>query len=409
MEQQRIPRALRRLRIGIATAGRFHVLDLARELHALGHQVRFYSYVPKRRAMRFGLPQECHVDLLPALAPYLMWEAAAPKTWAELRERLTWRALNRAVIERMEACDVFTCMSGIYLEAPLYAQETFGAKIILQRGSTHILSQDEILAEIPGAERPSRLAIARELAGYSLADRIAIPSQHVEKTFERDPASIVKTVRNPYGLDLTAFPRLRFRDRSETLTIVFAGTWCLRKGCDLLVEAVRRHRPIRLLHVGPIGDIHFPKGDPQIVHIPKVDQSALSSIFDRAHAFVLASREDGLSLVLAQALASGLPVLCTSATGGADLRHTPALTDRILVVRSGDLNALIEGLQALRDRFSKGPEFASLADDDRETLSWTAYARRFQADLLSLFETANSDRALPPDAKSAPIMPNGLH
>ncbi len=137
---------MRRLRIGIATAGRFHVLDLARELHALGHHVRFYSYVPKRRAMRFGLPKECHVDLLPALAPYLVWEAAAPKTWTELRERLTWRALNRAVIQRMEACDVFTCMSGIYLEAPLYAQETFGAKIILQRGSTHILSQDEILA-----------------------------------------------------------------------------------------------------------------------------------------------------------------------------------------------------------------------------------------------------------------------
>ena len=388
---------MRRLRIGIATAGRFHVLDLARELHALGHHVRFYSYVPKRRAMRFGLPEECHVDLLPALAPYLAWEAAAPKTWAELRERLTWRALNRAVIERMEACDVFTCMSGIYLEAPLYAQETFGAKIILQRGSTHILSQDEILAELPGAERPSRLAIARELAGYSLADRIAIPSQHVEKTFERDPASLVKTVRNPYGLDLTAFPRLRSRDRSETLTIVFAGTWCLRKGCDLLVEAVRCHRPIRLLHVGPIGDIPFPKGDPQIVHIPKVDQSALSSIFDHAHAFVLASREEGFSLVLAQALASGLPVLCTSATGGADLRHTPALTDRILVVRSGYLTALIEGLQALRDRFSKGPEFASLGDGDRETLSWTAYARRFQGDLLSLFETATSDRAPPRD------------
>jgi alpha-maltose-1-phosphate synthase len=398
-----VPRRVRPLRIGIATAGRFHVLDLARELHALGHHVRFYSYVPKRRAIQFGLPAECHVDLLPALAPYLAWGAAAPKTFADLRERLTWRALNRAVIERLEACDVFTCMSGIYLEAPLYAQETFGAKIILQRGSTHILSQDEVLAGVPGAERPSRLAIARELAGYSVADRIAIPSQHVEKTFERDPALLAKTVRNPYGLDLTAFPQLRSRDRSETLTIVFAGTWCLRKGCDLLVEAVRRHPPVRLLHAGPLGDIPFPKGDPQIVHIPKVDQSALSSVFDRAHAFVLASREEGLSLVLAQALASGLPVLCTSATGGADLRHTPALTDRVLIVRSGDLNALIGGLQALRDRFSKGPEFALLRDDDRETLSWSAYARRFQSDLLSLFQ--NDDPALPPDAEERPSCP----
>ena len=38
----------RRLRIAIATAGRFHVLDLARELNALGYAVDFYSYVPNR-------------------------------------------------------------------------------------------------------------------------------------------------------------------------------------------------------------------------------------------------------------------------------------------------------------------------------------------------------------------------
>src|SRR5690242_18534482 len=35
-----------RLRIAIATGGRFHVLDLARELAALGHEVQLYSFVP---------------------------------------------------------------------------------------------------------------------------------------------------------------------------------------------------------------------------------------------------------------------------------------------------------------------------------------------------------------------------
>jgi len=64
----------RRLRVGIATSGRFHVLDLARELHALGHEVRLYSYVPRRRAMTFGLPAECCVDLLPLMAPFVAWQ-----------------------------------------------------------------------------------------------------------------------------------------------------------------------------------------------------------------------------------------------------------------------------------------------------------------------------------------------
>jgi hypothetical protein len=47
------------LRVAIATAGRFHVLDLPRELTGLGYALDFYSYVPKLRAVRFGLPSAC--------------------------------------------------------------------------------------------------------------------------------------------------------------------------------------------------------------------------------------------------------------------------------------------------------------------------------------------------------------
>lgn len=40
--------------------GRFHALDLARELDALGGEVCFDSYVPHRRALRLSLPARCH-------------------------------------------------------------------------------------------------------------------------------------------------------------------------------------------------------------------------------------------------------------------------------------------------------------------------------------------------------------
>jgi glycosyltransferase involved in cell wall biosynthesis len=73
---------------------------------------------------------------------------------------------------------------------------------------------------------------------------------------------------------------------------------------------------VRLTHVGPIVDLPFPDGDPQFAHAPKVSQDALSPFFNGAHVFVLASHEDGLSIVLSQALASGLPVICTDRTGG---------------------------------------------------------------------------------------------
>ena len=67
------------LRIAVAAKGRFHLLDVARELSALGHDVKFYSLVPKARSTQFGLPKECHVSLLPLMAPIAAWELFFPK------------------------------------------------------------------------------------------------------------------------------------------------------------------------------------------------------------------------------------------------------------------------------------------------------------------------------------------
>src|SRR5262249_5012377 len=206
-----------------------------------------------------------------------------------------------------------------------------------------ILSQDEILATIPGATRPSLLSIARELAGYALADRIVIPSLHVAESFRRDPAAHAKLFVNPYGVDLKMFPSSAQRhDSDKELSLLFIGTWSLRKGCDMLVSAIARTPRARLVHVGSIGrDLGFPTDDARFVHVDFVPQPQLRRFYAEADTFILASREDGLAVVLAQALASGLPIICTNRTGGADLAHTPALAKRIKVVPSDDLAALV--------------------------------------------------------------------
>src|SRR5205814_2148833 len=95
-------------------------------------------------------------------------------------------ALDRSVSVMLEPCDVFICMSGIYLGAALLAQQKYGAKVWLERGSRHILSQHEILAAIPGANQPTSDVIARELEGYTKADKIVVPSRHVFESFKRD-------------------------------------------------------------------------------------------------------------------------------------------------------------------------------------------------------------------------------
>jgi glycosyltransferase involved in cell wall biosynthesis len=376
-----------RLRVAIATTGRFHVLDLARELHALEHDVKFYSCLPRARARAFGLPAACHISLLPLAFPAVAWQWLAPRAAARVRERLLYATLDRALVLRLQPCDVLICMSGLYLDAARFAKRRFGARIWLERGSRHVLSQDEILAAIPGSERPSPLTIRRELAGYALADRISVPSVHVEESFRRDDAARLKLVRNPYGVDLAMFPLGAEKPVRDPVTFLTVGQWSHRKGCDTLAAAIRRVPGTRLIHVGAIIDLAFPEGDEQFVHKEAVTQKALASIYASADAFVLASREDGFGLVLSQALASGLPVICTDRTGGPDLAHTPALAARITAVPHDNLDALACAMTVFRDRLRGRAPFPPLADADREALSWAHYGRRYsdalQRDLVS--------------------------
>ena len=62
------------MKIAVVTTGRFHVLDLARELAALGHELQFFSCVPRKRAAKFGLPAGAHRRGLLAIAPLLLAE-----------------------------------------------------------------------------------------------------------------------------------------------------------------------------------------------------------------------------------------------------------------------------------------------------------------------------------------------
>ena len=376
----------RRIRVAIATAGRFHVLDLARELNALGYTVDFYSYVPKSRAVRFGLPSACHRSLVLFALPALAVERFAPAVPRSVREWLLYKSLNLAIMTRLRPCDLFIGMSGIYLEAARFAKRRFGAAVWLERGSRHILSQDDILADIPGATRPTPLAISRELAGYALANRIVIPSLHVKESFRRDPAVDAKLFMNPYGVDLEMFPTASRHTADKEFTLLFVGSWTLQKGCDLLVSAVAESGGVRLVHVGSIGtDLAFPAGDARFVHLDPVPQTELARFYAEADAFVLASRQDGFGVVLAQALASGLPVICTDRTGGADLAHTPALAERITIIPHDDLSALVAAVAGLRDRHKAGECVPLLADPDRKTLSWRAYGRRYAEQIAADF------------------------
>ena len=65
---------LKRSKFIIATTSRFHVLNLASELIAMGHEVEFFSVIPEFRAKKFGLPVSNLRSLFWYTFPFLILE-----------------------------------------------------------------------------------------------------------------------------------------------------------------------------------------------------------------------------------------------------------------------------------------------------------------------------------------------
>lgn len=380
------------MRIAFVTSGRFHICDLARELHQRGHEIKFYSLVPTKRLLKFGLPQTSARWLLPAL----IVPAVGSRLFGNsplgtfFKDRLTER-LDQVAARRLEFCDALIGMSGMCNRVAIEAKTKFDAAVWIERGSRHILSQRDILQAIPGADKVSQKTIDRELVDYSNADRIAVLSQHCLDSFLERGVSPEKLVRNPLGVNLTVFKGTQVPNVDEP-TIIMTGTWCLRKGCDTLHQAWKQLSGVRLMHVGVVGDYPLPV-EPGFIHHDKVDQNQLIEFYSQAHVFALASREEGLATVQPQALACGLRLVCTTRTGGEDLKSFTADPECISVVEPDDVTSLRDALAgqmtiALQEAGLRN----RLREDARHNLSWSGYAQRYEAALKEFDSIRKSTR-----------------
>ena len=373
--------AKRRLKIAIATTGRFHVLDLARELHALGHDVKFYSYVPRRRAEKFGLPRQCHVALLPFLAPFIVLTRVLGGTrYSVLADQLLWRAADWVVTMRLRRCDVLIAMSGIYVRSFAHARRKFGAKCVLERGSVHIEMQKEILDRIkalnPGAATVPLASVTRELQGYQMADRIVVPSLHARTSFIERGFPSGKIFRNPYGADIEMFTSSVSGARRDNTMLLFVGSWSYQKGVDVLEVAMEQlaGKGFNLVHIGARGDAPFPLAAWFHSHGP-VDQSDLPEWYRQARCLVLPSRQEGFSLVQLQAIACGCPVIGSTMSGAVDLAQMSGAGVEVVPVE--DAAAIVQAV--LRIRANDGDDCLRLDESVRGQLDWKAYAQRYES------------------------------
>jgi len=364
------------MKINIAASHRFHLLDLARELSSQGHEVRFYSYVPTKRAIKFGLKKECSYSLFIPMLPFLaLIKLTKSSSWSVKLKNI---AIDYYLSWFMQPCDVYIALGTVYKKSFSVAKRKFNATTILEWGSKHIEEQQHILSKIPGVKKQPEYFTQRSIQGYEIADYIAIASDHVKQGFIEKGVAAEKLIKNPYGVDLSMFNATCLTDEL-TYDLIMVGGWSYRKGCDLLIDVCRKNN-FKLLHVGPIVDLEFPL-DSDMTHVEPVDQKLLINYYQQARIFVLPSREDGFGMVLSQALATGLPIVCSMHTGGRDLMGFLVEKQWIVEMQEysvGELEKCIfEALQLSKTQ--KGLRCYSKGVVDQ--LSWAAYGKRYSIHL----------------------------
>lgn len=361
------------MKINIITTGRFHLLDLARELSANGNDVKFYSYVSKNRCIDYGLQSDSIRSYFWFAAPFLFLRKLFPKS--ELIQKLTISAIDRYVSFIMRDADVCIGLGSIFNHT-LKMAKSRGQIYILEWGSMHILDQLKMFNQ-----SHSQWTIDRELWEYENADYIAIAANHVKKTFVDRGIPEEKLLVNPYGVDFSQFYPTECTGEYDVIAV---GGWRHEKGSDLIIEMCRNHPELRFLHVGSLVNLEFPTL-PNMKHIDAVDQKQLVSYYSKAKVFILPSRAEGLSLVQAQALACGLPVVCSQFTGGSTLGELLLEKKWVIEMKSMDSEELYccvnEALSLSNSLIGK----RDFIKDSICSFTWEAYGKRYNMNINKIY------------------------
>lgn len=379
------------MKIAISTIGRFHNFNQARQFQKRGELAAVFTGYPRFKLRDSGVEPR-FIRSFPYLQTPYMALSRFPFFQGRLEREWAWaahQAHDRHVARHLPECDIVIALSGMGLATGRTAQAR-GARYICDRGSTHKRFQNEILREEyalngfvwAGIDPRS---IAREVEEYAQADAIAVPSSFVRRTFLAHGLPPEKIILAPYGGDLSRFRPIA--PKEPGFRVLFVGQLGLRKGLPYLLEAFRRADlpGARLVLVGgeqpETAALLRRFGDDRIERRGILHGDDLVREMSGAQVMVLPSIEEGLAMVMAEALACGTPVIATANTGAEDLL-TDGVEGFIIPIRDPDaIAARLAFLAADRER--------------REGMSRAARARiealggwdRYGETLHSAFET----------------------
>lgn len=378
------------MKVAIVSLGRSHLINLARLLDQKEDvEVMFYTMMPSSRCKQFGYYGKVVSLLFPiGLGEVIIGRIPKinPYKRSALRFRLR-RAFDKLVAWRLKKCDVLIGLNGCAVASSLAAKKKFGAITICDQGSSHILKQNAVHYSYSNAPI-SKDGTDFMLKHYEVVDFFMAPSNYVLQSDVENGIKKDKLLLNPYGVNLSLFKPTNKPERdTESYDVLMVGGWWKHKGCDMLAEACLNKLHISLLHVGSVVDCELPK-NPLFHHIPFVPENSLPDYYKKAKIFVMPSLDEGLALVQLQAVASGLPIVYSTRTGGdniASLLGDPEYCT--LIPEPLNVDTIADAIQKsliIADSMPSG--FRKPYGESLYNISWEAYSERWYNILKDLLK-----------------------
>lgn len=172
--------------------------------------------------------------------------------------------------------------------------------------------------------------------------------------------------------------------RQRPLNVLYAGSFSLGKGAHYLLDAWKRLNARTSATLNVYGRVDLPKRvlaavAGEVVFHGSVPREALFRAYAAADVLVFPTLSDGFGLVVAEALAHGLPVITTDQAGAADL----ITAENGFVIPAADAIALTDALQWCLDNREKLREMRFKALETGRRRQWSDFRR----DLVSVIDS----------------------
>jgi glycosyltransferase involved in cell wall biosynthesis len=353
---------------------------LARALGALGHDSRLAA-----AEMRDDIPYHPAFTAIPLPASDPM--EASTGLPMPLPGPTAWRRLR----EEVKAADAVIIHDALYVSslAGRYLARRYGKPWVLIQHIGKIPYKNVVMRGLLGMA--NRLVTRRLL---SRAGQVVFISAAVRDHF-RDVRFAAAPMVMFNGVDSTVFAmrdaaarselRRRLEMSGQRPQLLFVGRFVQKKGLAVLKRVARSRPDCDLLMVGK-GPIDPRTWDcPNVRVLGRKTASELAELYNAADVMVLPSAGEGFPLVVQEAMACGLPIVCGRDSVSADPEASSFLTgiDVDLSDPDGSARRLMDALPG-----AMGTDGAAVAAYAARAYRWDANAERIAGCLRRLISAA---------------------